>query len=55
MYAPLVNRFVTYNVPLDKIAAAYRDTVRDHPLIKEYVALAEQETWIYKPSERPFS
>ena len=55
MSASLVNRFVTYNVQLDAIAAAYRDTVRDHPRVKEYVALAEVEPWVYEPSERPFS
>ena len=55
MSTSLVNRFVTYNVQLDTIAAAYRDAVRDHPRVKEYVALAEVEPWVYEPSERPFS
>jgi glutathione S-transferase len=54
MSAPLVNRFVTYNVPLDGIAAEYRDTLRNHPLMMEYTAEAEKEPWLYEPSERPF-
>lgn len=55
MSAPLVNRFVTYNVPLEEIEADYCDTIRDHPLMKEYIALAEQEPWVHAPSEHPFS
>ena len=54
MSASLVNRFVTYNVPLGATEAAYRDAIRDHAEIKEYVALAETEPWVYEPSERPF-
>ena len=52
MSAPLVNRFVTYNVGLGAIEAEYRDTMRAHPLIKEYIALAEQEPWFHEYSER---
>ena len=55
MSAPLVNRFVTYNVGLGAIEAEYRDTMRAHPLIKEYIALAEQEPWFHEYSERPLS
>ena len=54
MSAPLVNRFVTYSVPLDDIEGDYRDTMRDHPMMKEYIALAEKEPWRHEPSERPF-
>jgi glutathione S-transferase len=55
MSAPLVNRFVTYNVPLDPVAADYRDTMRAHPSVLEYVSLAEAEPWRHEPSERPFA
>ena len=55
MSAPFVNRFVTYNVPLGDVEAEYRDTIRDHPFIKEYIALAEQEPWSHAYSDRPFS
>jgi glutathione S-transferase len=54
MSAPLVNRFVTYNVPLGDIEAEYRDTMRAQPQIKQYIALAEQEPWFHEYSERPF-
>ena len=55
MSVPFVNRFVTYNVPLGDVEAEYRDTIRDHPFIKEYIALAEQEPWSHAYSDRPFS
>ena len=55
MSAPFVNRFVTYNVPLGDVEAEYRDTIRNHPNIKEYIALAEAEPWSHAYSDRPFS
>ncbi len=55
MSAPFVNRFVTYSVPLGNIEADYRDTMRAHPNIKEYIAIAEAEPWSHEYSDRPFS
>lgn len=54
-HAPLVNRFVSYNVPLGSIETKYRDAVRNHMHVKEYIALAEAEPWDYEKSDRPFS
>ena len=54
-HAPLVNRFVTYNVPLGSVESEYRDAVRSHPKVKEFVAIAEAEPWDYEPSDRPFA
>ncbi len=54
-HAPLVNRFVTYNVPLGAIESEYRDAVRSHPKVVEFVAIAEAEPWDYEPSDRPFA
>ncbi len=54
-HAPLVNRFVTYNVPLGPIETKYRDAVRNQMYVLEYVALAEAEPWDYERSDRPFS
>lgn len=53
-HAPLVNRFVTYNVPLDTVEMEYCEAVREHPNVKEYILLAEAEPWIYEKSELPF-
>ncbi len=54
MSAAFVNRFVTYNVPLGEVEAEYRDTMRAHPYVKEYIALAEAEPWSHAYSDRPF-
>ena len=53
-HAPLVNRFVSYNVPLGQVEAEYRDAVRNHPNVKEYILLAEAEPWTFEKSDRPF-
>ncbi len=46
MFAPVVSRFVTYGVPLDADAAAYRDAVRDHPPYRDWADAAEAEPWV---------
>jgi glutathione S-transferase len=45
MYAPVATRFVTYDVALTKVAAAYRDAIVAMPELKEWTAgaLAEPE------------
>ena len=43
MYAPVVTRFLTYDVALDKSCAAYCKTIMALPTMKEWVAAAKQE------------
>lgn len=43
MYAPVVTRFLTYNVGLDKVCAAYCQTVMDMPEMQEWIAAAKLE------------
>ena len=43
MYAPVVTRFLTYDVALDKGAAAYCKRVMELPAMKEWIAAAKQE------------
>ncbi|MFC3050465.1 glutathione S-transferase family protein [Kordiimonas pumila] len=43
MYAPVVSRFLTYNVQLGTTAKAYVDAVRQHPYMKEWYSEAAQE------------
>lgn len=43
MYAPVVTRFQTYDVPLDKACAAYSKRILDLPAMKEWVAAAKTE------------
>jgi len=43
MYAPVVTRFLSYDVPLDSACAAYCKRVMDLPAMKEWVAAAKEE------------
>ena len=43
MYAPVATRFVTYDVSLPKVAAAYRDRIVAMPEMKEWAAAALAE------------
>lgn len=43
MYAPVVTRFLTYDVPLDKACTAYCKRITELPAMKEWVAEAKKE------------
>ncbi|WP_341914016.1 glutathione S-transferase [Polaromonas sp. YR568] len=43
MYAPVVTRFLTYDVALDKVCAAYCKRIMELPAMKEWVAAAKKE------------
>ncbi len=43
MYAPVVTRFMTYDVTLDKVCAAYCKRMMELPAMQEWVAAAKQE------------
>lgn len=43
MYAPVVTRFLTYDVTLDKGCAAYCKRIMELPAMQEWVAAARQE------------
>ena len=43
MYAPVCTRFLTYDVPLDPVSAAYCDTIMKWPALKEWIELAKTE------------
>ena len=43
MYAPVVTRFRTYDVPLDSVCAAYADRIMAMPEMQEWVEAAKQE------------
>ncbi|MBB3763909.1 glutathione S-transferase family protein [Sphingomicrobium lutaoense] len=55
MFAPVVTRFVTYQVPLPRFAAAYGDAVVRHPHVVEWIELAQEEPWVieeYEPEQK---
>ena len=43
MYAPVVTRFLTYDVAIDKEAAAYCKRIMALPAMQEWVAAAREE------------
>ena len=43
MYAPVVTRFLTYDIPLDKASAAYVKTIMALPALQEWIAEAQKE------------
>jgi len=43
MYAPVVTRFLTYDVALDKVCAAYCKRIMELPAMQEWVAEAKKE------------
>jgi glutathione S-transferase len=43
MYAPVCSRFLTYDVALDPVCAAYRDAILSLPAMREWIAAAEAE------------
>ena len=46
MYAPVVTRFVTYEVPVPPFAAAYMDAVLQHPHVVDWIEKAQDEPWV---------
>ncbi len=45
MYAPIVGRFRTYDVPLSSPAKAYMNFVCAEPDMREWVAASREEPW----------
>jgi glutathione S-transferase len=43
MYAPVVTRFVTYDVSLDPVCAGYSKTILDWTLLQEWIEAAKSE------------
>ncbi|MDX1487905.1 MAG: glutathione S-transferase, partial [Acidiferrobacterales bacterium] len=46
MYAPVVSRFITYDVALEGVAARYRDAVWAWPPLQEWLQAAAAEPWV---------
>ena len=45
MFAPVVNRFYTYDIPVSRATRAYMDAMMALPAWKAWIADAEAETW----------
>ena len=51
MYAPVVMRFVTYDVTLDGVAQDYADAVRGHPAVNEWEQASKAEPEVIAHAE----
>lgn len=53
MFAPVVTRFATYSIPLPRFAAAYCEAVYAHGFVQDWIAAAQEETWVIEKFEQP--
>jgi glutathione S-transferase len=51
MFAPVVSRFVTYQVELDTDAKSYVNTIWADPAVSAWVESARREPWVIEKSE----
>ncbi len=51
MYAPVVSRFHTYAIPVDRAARAYMEAVMALPAWKEWQAAGVKEPWLISHDE----
>jgi glutathione S-transferase len=53
MFAPVVTRFVTYQFPVPRFAAAYMEAILHHPWMLQWVEAAQEEPWVIERYEEP--
>jgi glutathione S-transferase len=51
MYAPVINRIHTYDLPRSQTAQAYMDAMMELPAWKEWEAASRAESWVIASSE----
>ncbi|PST17436.1 glutathione S-transferase family protein [Mesorhizobium plurifarium] len=51
MFAPVVNRFETYELVTDPVTLAYMDAVKAHPAFRKWEEAARAESWIVPEDE----
>ena len=55
MYAPVVTRLITYQLPIARFATAYMQAVVSHPFMQDWIGGAQAEDWVIEQFERPQS
>lgn len=50
-YAPVVTRFLTYQLPMDKVMRDYAEAVMDHPFMIDWRRGAADESWVVSADE----
>jgi glutathione S-transferase len=53
MYAPVVSRFITYEVPVPGFAMAYMQAIWEHEWMQSWIAASEAEDWVIEQWEKP--
>src|SRR3546814_6240286 len=53
MFAPVVTRFITYQLPVARFADAYMRAVINHPWMQEWIGGAQAEEWVIDRFEEP--
>lgn len=53
MYAPVVTRIITYNLPIARFAQGYIMAVIQHPFLQDWIAAAQEEEWVIEKFEGP--
>lgn len=53
MYAPVVTRLLTYQLPVPRFAAGYCAAVIQHPWLQQWIAEAQEEDWVIEQYEQP--
>ncbi len=53
MFAPVVTRFITYQLPVARFAEAYMQAVVNHPWMQEWIGGAQAEEWVIDRFEAP--
>ncbi|MGH6786570.1 MAG: glutathione S-transferase family protein [Novosphingobium sp.] len=52
-YAPVVSRFITYEIAVPGFAVAYMQAVWEHEWLQNWIAAAEAEEWVIEQAEVP--
>ena len=53
MFAPVVTRLVTYQLPVARFATGYMEAVLNHPFMQDWIAGAQEEEWVIERYEQP--
>ena len=53
MFAPVVTRLLTYQLPIPRFAAGYCHAVIMHPWMQQWIAEAQEEDWVIEQFEQP--
>lgn len=53
MFAPVITRFITYQLPVARFAEPYMRAMIAHPFMQDWIAGAQEEDWVIEKFEQP--